>query len=485
MSKKTFMATVIITPFLISLVAGMQVAGIVEANPISHFPPSLPSIQISADGSINPPTDLVKQVGNVYYLTDDIIQKYALAVYCSGIVIDGKDHIIDGGNDGNSGIMLYGVVNVIVKNVKIYNFWASGVTIASSSNCTVTEVNAINDSYAGIYLESSTGNTVSNNQITGNGDGITLHFSGENELFGNNISGNGFVLVAGAGIVLTNSEQNNIHNNNVVGNRYVVRIDHIYTSEISQNTSSSNNRIYLNNFLNNSYPFYFQDTPFANSWDNGVDGNYWSNYKITYANSNGTYSTPYVLDENNVDHYPLTKPVSNLNNPTPSPTQLLIPKVTILSPRNDSFFNVSIEGVSYQLIFETNSTLSWVGYSIGGNGYSIYGKGNGNVTVSENGTWVRDFGSNGYHTLTLYANDTSGNWAAPQTVTYLVNFYPDYPPTPSPSPTLQPTLEPSQTPDKPKVGDFAPVLIIAGIVVVIVAVTAGALFYHKRRKGGT
>jgi len=44
------------------------------------------------------------------------------------------------------------------------------------------------------------------------------------------------------------------------------------------------------------------------------------------------------------------------------------------------------------------------------------------VTVSENGTLVRDFGSSGYHTLTLYANDTSGNWATPQTVTYLVNF---------------------------------------------------------------
>jgi hypothetical protein len=119
--------------------------------------------------------------------------------------------------------------------------------------------------------------------------------------------------------------------------------------------------------------------------------------------------------------------------PSPSPSPTLRPTVSILYPLNNSFFNVSIEGVNYKLIYETNSTLSWVGYSIGGNGYSIDGKGNGNVTVSENSTWVHDFGSNGYHTLTLYANDTSGNWATPQTVTYLVNLYPDYAPSPSPS----------------------------------------------------
>jgi hypothetical protein len=54
------------------------------------------------------------------------------------------------------------------------------------------------------------------------------------------------------------------------------------------------------------------------------------------------------------------------------------------------------------------------------------------VTVIGNGTFVHQFVSlNGYHTLTVFANDTSGNWATPQTVTYLVNFYPDYPPSPA------------------------------------------------------
>ena len=109
--------------------------------------------------------------------------------------------------------------------------------------------------------------------------------------------------------------------------------------------------------------------------------------------------------------------------PTSSPTQQ--PTISILSPLNDSFFNVSLGGVNYQLTYETNSTLSWVGYSIDGSD---------NVTVTGNSTFVHEFvSSTGYHTLTVYANDTSGNWAIPQSVTYLVNFYPDYTPTPSPS----------------------------------------------------
>ena len=120
-----------------------------------------------------------------------------------------------------------------------------------------------------------------------------------------------------------------------------------------------------------------------------------------------------------------TTPAMSPSTPSlsPSATQPLIPKISILYPLNDSFFNVSLGGVNYQLTYETNSTLSWVGYSIDGSD---------NVTVTGNSTFVHEFvSSTGYHTLTVYANDTSGNWAIPQSVTYLVNFYPDYTPSPS------------------------------------------------------
>jgi hypothetical protein len=164
---------------------------------------------------------------------------------------------------------------------------------------------------------------------------------------------------------------------------------------------------------------------------------------------------------------------TNFPEPTPSPTQQLIPKISILFPLNDSFYNVSIEGVNFQLIYNTNTVLSWVGYSINGAN---------NVTVTGNSTYVHDFESSGYHTLIVYANDTSGNWATPQTVTYLVNFYPDYAPTPSPSLTQQPTMEPSPINLGPAPTNLTPDLIIVALAVAVVVVIVALLVYLVKRK---
>jgi len=48
----------------------------------------------------------------------------------------------------------------------------------------------------------------------------------------------------------------------------------------------------------------------ANFWDNGREGNYWSDYLLRYPNaaqidSTNVMDTPYVIDANNQDNYPL------------------------------------------------------------------------------------------------------------------------------------------------------------------------------------
>jgi hypothetical protein len=170
----------------------------------------------------------------------------------------------------------------------------------------------------------------------------------------------------------------------------------------------------------------------------------------------------------------LELPLSPTPSHTSSPSPIQQPTISLLSPLNDSLFNVSIEGVNYQLIYETNSTLSWVGYSINGAN---------NVTATGNSTYVHDFDSSGYHTLTVYANDTSGNWATPQTVTYLVTFYPDYTPTTSPSPTQQPTIAPAQpTPPLCILVGVTPLPQIIGTIIVGVLVVVGVLFYFRTRR---
>jgi hypothetical protein len=126
------------------------------------------------------------------------------------------------------------------------------------------------------------------------------------------------------------------------------------------------------------------------------------------------------------------KPVSGKSNTAPT--------ISIVYPTNETVFNVSIEGVYFKVQYETNDTLSWVGYSIDGGS---------NVTVTGNSTTEHDFDF-GYNTLTLYANDTDGNWAIPQTVTYLANFYPDTTSAPSPTSTTTTQSTPSPTPSVPE-----------------------------------
>jgi hypothetical protein len=116
--------------------------------------------------------------------------------------------------------------------------------------------------------------------------------------------------------------------------------------------------------------------------------------------------------------------------------------ISILSPANDSNFGAGwangtsyVEEVTFPLIYETNEVPSWVGYSINGNS---------NVTVSENSTIAEQTTAltqgifPHQNTLTLYANDTLGNWATPQTVTYFI----DTPPHPTSVPTQVPTATP-------------------------------------------
>jgi len=52
----------------------------------------------------------------------------------------------------------------------------------------------------------------------------------------------------------------------------------------------------------------------GNTWDDGREGNYWSDYLTRYPNASevsntGAGNTAYVINENNVDRHPLMSPV--------------------------------------------------------------------------------------------------------------------------------------------------------------------------------
>jgi hypothetical protein len=182
------------------------------------------------------------------------------------------------------------------------------------------------------------------------------------------------------------------------------------------------------------------------------------------------------------------KPVNAQSTPSP--------EITILYPTNGTFFNVSMGVDSFQMKYATNTPLSWIGYSIdGGQNRTAYGAwfnvdqilydAEGNPSVRVSGV----FESDGNHNLTLYANNTLGDWAFPQTVSYVVNINADstIPPTTSnPIVTQSATLSPT-TSSMPTINTGSlmdpfpfPLLVVASIIVAVVI--AVLLFYKRNRK---
>ena len=114
-----------------------------------------------------------------------------------------------------SGITLYNVVNGDVKNNNITGNNAA-VYLYSSSGNTITGNNISNNIDNGIYLHSSSGNTIAKNNISNSiYDGVYLYSSSRNIISDNNITDN-----YGNGVSLFYSSNNNkIRNNTILNNR--------------------------------------------------------------------------------------------------------------------------------------------------------------------------------------------------------------------------------------------------------------------------
>lgn len=156
------------------------------------------------------------------------------------------------------------VMNITANNVNITGFTMKNT--GPSPNC-------------GIYISSS-GNNISYNVITNNHHGIGLSNSSNNIIYGNSITDNY------CGVYLDGSSDNTFHHNKFIDN----------TQQVYVEMSGSAN------LWNYSYP---------------LGGNYWSDYtgEDNYLGSNqdqegsdGIGDTPYVIDANNTDNYPLMKP---------------------------------------------------------------------------------------------------------------------------------------------------------------------------------
>lgn len=275
------------------------------------------TIYIRAGGSVDPRTAPISSVDNTTYVLISNIDE-SIVVERDDIVVDGDRYTVQGTQAWESkGIHLSSVCNVTIMNVIVREFWFGiylnstshsvisgdnitqnhrGIQMSKSSHNRITE-NNITENVSGTSIyDGSSGNAVIRNNIVENGwDGIQVFASFNNTVYANNITDN-----SNRGIFFRDGSAGNI----VVGNRIANNHNGIRLVE------SAGNSIYHNSFVGNTLQINSEES--VNIWDDGYPsgGNYWSDYQERYPNAteiddSDIWNTPYVIDQNNQDGYPL------------------------------------------------------------------------------------------------------------------------------------------------------------------------------------
>lgn len=228
--------------------------------------------------------------------------------------------------------------NVISNNTIINN--ERGIELLEYCNYNTIAYNFINNTYGwyGIAIFYSHGNRILNNVVMfSDSSGICL--GGSAYVYGsrdNIIAGNTVTNNTGSGIYVNarwggTSKNNTIIGNNVAYNGYngvsmgdgasqnkIIANNIKYNSLYGINVEASGNVIYHNNITNNGA---FVKAGYTAIWDNGYPsgGNYWDSYSGVdiysgpYQNetgSDGIGDSPYIIDADNEDRYPLMSPYS-------------------------------------------------------------------------------------------------------------------------------------------------------------------------------
>ena len=233
---------------------------------------------------------------------DGDIVVVAAAKYYEHVIVDktitllGEEGtIIDGGGTGT-------VISVTRDNVKISGFTIQngkrGIFLSPPDSIGTLVGNDIQNNtltshtQAAIELWYSNETTISDNKISNNDHGIWLKFSSCGSTISNNELKNNSQGLA----ISWHCNANTILGNTVISNSF----------EGIVSGGTNNNTIYHNNFVDNKDQVYSYNS--SNTWDNGAEGNYWSDYTGRDLDGDGIGDTR--LPHKGLDYHPLIAPWS-------------------------------------------------------------------------------------------------------------------------------------------------------------------------------
>ena len=163
--------------------------------------------------------------------------------------------------------------------------------------------------------------------------------------------------------------------------------------------------IYSNNFINN---WRNALDVYANMYDNGTVGNYWSDYQDYYPNAtqvNGIWDTPYeIIGGANKDNYPLVNPLDN------NPPLITMVQATPAVQNTTEPVNITCAVTdNWDLVDTVKINIS------GPEGFTL------ETTMNEGSYYYEDtYTTMGIYFYYIRADDTSGNIAVSDTYSFVI-----------------------------------------------------------------
>jgi len=260
------------------------------------IPVSASTIDVHPEESIQAAINLAQPGDTIFVHNGTYYERVKVNKTASLVGEDNVATIIDGGGAGT-------VIKVTADNV---NF--AGFTIRNGGDYP----------YSGLFVGDCNGSTIINNIIRNSAYGIELLKSNGSTIIGNTIINNSW-----AGIYIHDSNENIFCDNIVAYNARGAWIA----------GSTRPNTFYHNNFIDNIDQAYSVTLTY---WDNGTEGNYWSDYTGIDTDGDGIGNTPHSMTLG-TDFYPLIIPTR----PFPVVLDDIIYPVALLSNSTVSRFYFS------------------------------------------------------------------------------------------------------------------------------------------------